>query len=329
MRVHVYKTEAIVLERRDFGEADRLLTLYTPGKGKIRALAKGSRRTTSRLSGHVELFTHTSLMLAVGRNLDIVTQSQLIHSHERLREDIWRAALGFQVVELVSHFSQEHLENLGVWQALIEVLRRLDEPTERIGTPTPPAPLAAGGCAEAGHALGPERAEAGYSAASERSEMDAPDAGPGRVAAALRAELAVRLFEARLLELNGYRPELRCCTLCRERLEPGANYFHAFSGGLLCPSCAEGQAGLLPLSVEAVKLLRLLQDGEYSLACRLRGASWLTHDVETALRRHITHVLERDLRAPRLLEELRVLAPAGMAGQPRLAGVAGSARPAS
>ncbi|MFI5266557.1 MAG: DNA repair protein RecO, partial [Chloroflexota bacterium] len=98
MRVHVYKTEAIVLDRKDFGEADRLLTLYTPGMGKVRAIAKGARRTTSRLSGHLELFTHTSLVLVAGRNLDIVTQSQLIHSHERLREDLWRAALGFHIL---------------------------------------------------------------------------------------------------------------------------------------------------------------------------------------------------------------------------------------
>src|SRR4051812_7202854 len=126
MRVHVYKTEAVVLDRRDFGEADRLLTLYTPGLGKVRAIAKGARRTTSRLSGHIELFTHTQLFLAAGRNLDIVTQSQLIHSHERLREDLWRAALGFHVLELVNHFSEERLENPSVWYALLEVLGRLD-----------------------------------------------------------------------------------------------------------------------------------------------------------------------------------------------------------
>ncbi len=89
MKPHLYRTEAVVLDRKDFGEADRLLTLYTPGTGKLRAIAKGARRTTSRLSGHIELFTHTELLLAAGRNLDIITQSQLIHSHERLREDLW------------------------------------------------------------------------------------------------------------------------------------------------------------------------------------------------------------------------------------------------
>ncbi|MGH2469188.1 MAG: DNA repair protein RecO, partial [Chloroflexota bacterium] len=82
MNPHLYATEAVVLERRDFGEADRLLTLYTPVRGKVRAIAKGSRRTTSRLAGHVELFTHTRVLLASGRNLDIVTQCELLRGYE-------------------------------------------------------------------------------------------------------------------------------------------------------------------------------------------------------------------------------------------------------
>jgi DNA repair protein RecO (recombination protein O) len=264
----VYKTEAIVLERRDFGEADRLLTLYTPAMGKVRAIAKGSRRTTSKLSGHIELFTHTHLFLATGRNLDIISQSQLIHSHERLREDLWRAALGFHVVELVNHFSEERLENPGVWRALLDVLRRLD------------------------------------------SEPNAPAGPPGEALPPLardpRPELAVRNFESQLLEVLGYRPELRCCTLCRERLEPLENFFHAGSGGMLCPGCADGQNQLLPLSVEAVKVLRLLQEGDYGTATRLRLSAGTLRELEATMRRHITWVLERDLRTTHLLDELRV-----------------------
>ena len=59
-RERVFRTEAIVLRRRDFGEADRLLTLYTPERGKISALAKGARKPTSRKAGHVELYTRTA-----------------------------------------------------------------------------------------------------------------------------------------------------------------------------------------------------------------------------------------------------------------------------
>jgi DNA repair protein RecO (recombination protein O) len=282
MRVHVYKTEAIVLDRKDFGEADRLLTLYTPGLGKVRAIAKGARRTTSRLSGHIELFTHTALFLAQGRNLDIVTQSQLIHSHERLREDLWRAALGFHILELVNHFSEERLESPPVWYALLEALRRLDADE----------PVSGGQLA-----LAEARAEYAEAAAD----------APRHVTRDLHPELGVRFFEAQLLDHTGYRPELRCCTLCRERLLPLENYFHAPSGGILCPHCAAGHAGLLPLSVDAVKVLRLLQDGDYGLASRLRLNGGILREMETVMRRHISHVLERDLRTAHLVDEVRVL----------------------
>src|SRR5260370_35101557 len=72
----VYTTEAIVLRRTDFGEADRILTLFTPSYGKVRAIAKGARRTPSRLAGHLEPFTRTQLLLATGRELAIGPQAR-------------------------------------------------------------------------------------------------------------------------------------------------------------------------------------------------------------------------------------------------------------
>jgi len=66
----VYKTEAIVLKRVNVGEADKILTLYTPNPGKLSAIAKGVRRPKSKLGGHLELLTHSSLMLRI-MTLDI------------------------------------------------------------------------------------------------------------------------------------------------------------------------------------------------------------------------------------------------------------------
>ena len=70
----LYRTEAIILRRADLGEADRLLTIFTPGRGKLRVVAKGARKPTSRKSGHVELFTRSNLLIARARELDIVSQ---------------------------------------------------------------------------------------------------------------------------------------------------------------------------------------------------------------------------------------------------------------
>jgi DNA repair protein RecO (recombination protein O) len=90
----VYRTEGIVLKGYDFGEADRILTLYTPQLGKLRAVAKGMRRTKSRMGGHLDLFTRSNLLVARGRQLDIVTQAETIESFASMRTDLLRALCG-------------------------------------------------------------------------------------------------------------------------------------------------------------------------------------------------------------------------------------------
>ncbi len=74
----LYRDEAIVLRTHKLGEADRILTLLTRHHGRVRAVAKGVRKTTSRWGSRLEPFTHVDLQLAVGRNLDVVTQAETI-----------------------------------------------------------------------------------------------------------------------------------------------------------------------------------------------------------------------------------------------------------
>jgi len=123
----VYKTEAIVLKRINLGEADKILTLYTPNLGKFSAIAKGVRRPKSKMGGHLELLTHSSLMLARGQNLDIITQSETISNFLPLRGDLWRASLAIYAAELVEQFTAEHVENYPVYKLLLDTLHRLCE----------------------------------------------------------------------------------------------------------------------------------------------------------------------------------------------------------
>src|SRR5437870_10329790 len=94
-RERVYRVDAVILKRSDMGEADRLLTIFTPSLGKVRVIAKGVRKIQSRKSGHVELFTHVNLLIARGRNLDIVTQAETIEPYLALRGDLERTAYAF------------------------------------------------------------------------------------------------------------------------------------------------------------------------------------------------------------------------------------------
>ena len=126
-RERVYRTQAIILKRSDFFEADRLLTLYTPDRGKMRAIAKGIRRPTSRKGGHLELFTHSQLLLAKGRNLDIITQAETIEPFLPLREDLLRTSYACYVSELLDQMVEENIPNPRLFFLLRDTLAWLGE----------------------------------------------------------------------------------------------------------------------------------------------------------------------------------------------------------
>jgi DNA repair protein RecO (recombination protein O) len=121
-RERVYRTEAIVLRRTDFGEADRLLTVFTPHRGKLRLIAKGARKPTSRKSGHVELFSYGQLLVAVGRDLDIVTQAETLEPFLLLHEDLLRTTYAYYVAELADAFTAERDENRPLFDLLKDAL---------------------------------------------------------------------------------------------------------------------------------------------------------------------------------------------------------------
>jgi DNA repair protein RecO (recombination protein O) len=128
---HLFKTEAIVLKRSDLGEADRLLALFTPQLGRIRAVAKGARKITSRLGGHVELFTHVQLLIARGRNLDFVTQAQTIDPFISIRDDLTLLGHACYLAELVDQIAGEHIANEALYALLVTSLRHLPQARDR------------------------------------------------------------------------------------------------------------------------------------------------------------------------------------------------------
>lgn len=126
-RERTFRTEAIVLRRKDFGEADRILTLFTPESGKIRAVAKGIRKPRSRKAGHLELYTRSNLFLARGREMDIITQAVTVEAYRPLREDLLRSTYGSYCVELLDKFTPDEAENKPLYDLLARALGWLAE----------------------------------------------------------------------------------------------------------------------------------------------------------------------------------------------------------
>lgn len=126
-RERTLRTEAIVLKRHNFGEADRLLTLYTREFGKMKAIAKGARKPQSRKTGHVELFMRSQFLLAEGRDLHIITQAEMVDAYQALREDLVRTTYASYVVELLDRFTVEEDVNQDIYHLLSQVLAWLGE----------------------------------------------------------------------------------------------------------------------------------------------------------------------------------------------------------
>lgn len=123
-----FRASAVVLRHSDWGEADRLLTLYTREQGMVRALAKGARKVTSRKAGHLQPFTHVTVQLAKGRDLLIITQVETVNAFLPLHDDLMKTGHAAYAIELLLRFSYEDEgANPAIFRLLVETLERLEK----------------------------------------------------------------------------------------------------------------------------------------------------------------------------------------------------------
>lgn len=245
----LYKTEAIILRQRKLGEADRILTLFTPSYGKLEAKVKGVRKTTSRMAGHLQPLNRCMIQLARGRTMEVVAGCETLESFQPLRDNLDRLSRALYAAELADRFLPERVENLPTYRLLLDTLRRLQGETD--------------------------------------------------------VDLALRHYEMGLLERSGFRPELERCLGCQQPLQPVQNFFSPVAGGTYCAPCGGGAAGSRALSVNGLKVLRLLQRASYKEVGGLNLPPALSQEVERHLRSYIVCMLERDVNAAAFVEHLR------------------------
>ena len=243
-----YRCEALTLKKSPVGEADSVVTLFTKDRGKLRAVAKGARRTSSKLLGHLEPLTQVRLSLAQGRNLDYITQAQVIESFSNLKQDLGAITKGLYLAELVDGFGSEASPNQPLYHLAVETL-------EFIG--------------------------------------QAPE-----------SEWPLRFFELQLLRLSGLMPELYQCVECRRPLSPGNHRFSPTLGGTLCPDCQPARAQVRPLSLRALKVLRLLHRGPLPSVMELKADPILTHELKSVLGSTVSYWLDKEIRSNSFLEQL-------------------------
>ncbi len=125
-----FKTEGIVIKRKNFGEADRILTVFTKDQGKISVKASGVRKISSRRSAHIELLNHTRLSLYKGNGWPILTEAQVIEDFSTIKADFNKVGLSYHLCELVDGLCPENQEMFAVFQLLQKTLHRFSQEEE-------------------------------------------------------------------------------------------------------------------------------------------------------------------------------------------------------
>src|SRR5689334_19975989 len=120
-----YRVEGIVIKRKDFGEADRILTVFTRHQGKIQVIAKGVRKINSRRAAHVELLNQSILTLHEGK-LPILTEAETLNHYSLLKNDLRRAGFAFYICELLDGLLADHQESKSTFGLVETVLNRLE-----------------------------------------------------------------------------------------------------------------------------------------------------------------------------------------------------------
>ena len=122
-----FKTEGIILKKRNFAEADRLLNIYTKDYGKISAIAKGARRPRSRKGGHLELGNWCKIFVAQGKNIDILTEVELKQPFGLINFTEQKANKIYHLLEIVDLLSVTHQKNTTVFMLLLDFLKRIED----------------------------------------------------------------------------------------------------------------------------------------------------------------------------------------------------------
>lgn len=127
-----FRTQALIVKRREFGEADRMLTIITPKHGKLDVIAKGARKLTSHKTGHVELFTRSDMLIHRAGELGIVVQAEMTAPYQVLREDLTRGGFANYAAELLDRFTAAGEDDTR------DLYRLFDETLDRLCTDSDP-----------------------------------------------------------------------------------------------------------------------------------------------------------------------------------------------
>jgi DNA repair protein RecO (recombination protein O) len=292
----IYHAQALVLSKKDFGEADSLVSCYTPYLGKLEVLAKGARRPQSHLGGHVESISLVKMSLVRGRNLDMVTQSQTIEGFISLHNDLIFLSSALYLADLVNQFTPEGEPNYAIFKLLSNTWQKL------------------------------------ASIASKATNHQVESGKGGVLNLNTHRLMLLRRFEIFLLKYLGYQPQLEHCLDCGVPIlssQPNSSrrvFFSPQSGGVICYQCSLSQvSSAYPISFAVLRFWRWLSESSadaiirtsWKEASKAKGNSLhiasksqerllkLTSELGQILQRYFTYLLGYKLYSADWLERIQ------------------------
>ena len=248
-RARLYNVHGVILRRRDVGESDRIVTVYTNEQGKRSFSARGSRKTTSKIAGQIEPFSLVRLHVAQTRGLHIISQAEALNVFQDLKANERAIATAGLFVELIDSMTPDEQPNRDVSDLLVASLTLLNDGRD--------------------------------------------------------PSLILVAFQLGLLRHLGYKPELSRCSMCGNDLVPGEHGFNLESG-VVCGDCRRIAPSVLPISLDALKLLRAIDRGELSALLNLRIEPRIVGEADEILAHYTQRILGKPSRAREVFRELRL-----------------------
>lgn len=259
-----YQSSGIILKIRDLREKDKLVVIYTSDFGKIQAKAIGAKKISSKMAGHLEPITESSLAFAKGKILDTIINAIAINNFSEIKKKIELQAVAYYILELVDEFTEFLNPDEKIYNLLKNTLERIDNFNFNINI---------------------NKGEDSYPRLCQ-----------------IKTLLCV--FEIKFLKYLGFQPEFDYCVVCQKKIKPQKNYLSGELGGIICPICRKNDFNSKPISAEAIKVLKFFNQSSFDLAEKLKIEKKLEKELENLNIYFLEFILEKEIKSKDFLSEI-------------------------
>jgi DNA repair protein RecO (recombination protein O) len=263
----LHRTEGIVLRTIPFGDADLIVFFLTPDLGLLKTFAKSPLKTKSRFGSSLEPLTHSKIAFWGKENaaLPRLTQSDIIHSFQSIRDTLNRFLKVLEIMELTLRFIPEREANKRVYSLLLHTLHNIKNnasaaPFSKDNPPSPP--LAKGGMGG--------------------------------------LDLVILYYKIHFLRLVGYAPRLDTCGRCAKN----GHWFYASQGSILCEACAKSTDVPVRITQGALKLYADLLTWNVQKIQRIKPSNALLSELSGIMDMHVRHILMQPLKSANFIQSL-------------------------